>query len=51
MVMDEPFKSVHSKRYRDNVRVMIEKLSKNFGMQILLVTGIKRYQTGKVIEL
>jgi ABC-type Mn2+/Zn2+ transport system ATPase subunit len=51
MVMDEPFKSVHSKRYRNNVRIMIEKLSKDFGMQIVLVTGVRRYQQGKVVRL
>ena len=51
MVMDEPFKSVHSKRYRNNVRMMIEKLSKDFGMQIILVTGVSRYRTGKIIKL
>lgn len=51
MVMDEPFKSVHSKQYRNNVRMMIEKLSKDFGMQILFITGVSRYKTGKIIRL
>jgi DNA repair exonuclease SbcCD ATPase subunit len=50
MVMDEPFKFV-SEEYRDNVRMMIEKLADEFNVQFIMVTHIKELVTGKVVKL
>lgn len=50
MVMDEPFKFV-SEEYQENVRVMIEKLAEDFGVQFIIVTHIKSLVTGKVVKL
>lgn len=50
LVLDEPFKSL-SAEYYDNTRKMIESLSKDFGIQIIMVTHNPKLQTGKVIEL
>lgn len=50
VVLDEPFKFV-SAQYRENVRTMLEGLSKDLGIQIIMVTHIEELETGKVIEL
>lgn len=50
IVLDEPFKFV-SAQYRDNVRGMLEELSEEMQIQIILVTHIEEIATGKVIEL
>jgi hypothetical protein len=49
--LDEPFKNTHSNKYRHNVKEMLEKLSDDFGIQFIVVTGIDDYRIGKVIEL
>lgn len=51
LVLDEPFKNLHSPEYRQNVRCMIEQLSKDFSVQIILVTGISDFEIGKIINL
>ncbi len=50
LALDEPFKFV-SKEYRNNVRMLLEGLAKDFKFQYLLVTHEPSYQIGKVIEL
>lgn len=50
LVMDEPFKNV-SEEYQDNVRNMLEKLTKEFGLQIIIVTHEQGFQCGKVVRL
>lgn len=50
MVLDEPMKFV-SAEYRSRVRVMIESLSQEMGVQFLIVTHIRELQIGKVIEV
>lgn len=50
LIADEPFRFV-SAQYQDNIRVMLERLSKEMGMQIVMVTHQPAYETGKVIEL
>jgi DNA repair exonuclease SbcCD ATPase subunit len=50
VMLDEPFRFV-SAQYRDNVRMMLEGLSKDMGIQIIMVTHIKELETGKVVEL
>lgn len=50
LVIDEGFKFV-SAQYRDNVRVMLEKLSAEMGIQIVQVTHIEEFEIGRVIRL
>lgn len=50
IVMDEPFKSM-SAEYWQNTRLLLEGLSKDFGVQIIMVTHNPKLQTGKVVEL
>ncbi len=50
ILFDEPFKSI-SVDYLDNVRELINKLSKDFGVQFIIVTHISQLETGKVIRL
>ncbi len=50
ILFDEPFKSI-SVDYLDNVRILIDKLSKDFGVQFIIVTHISQLETGKVIRL
>ena len=50
VVLDEPFKFVSSE-YRDNVRGMLEGLSKRMNIQFILVTHIEELEIGKVITL
>jgi len=51
LVLDEPFKNLHGLEYRERVRTLLEKLSKDFQVQIVLVTGIKDFEIGKIIKL
>ena len=50
ILFDEPFKSI-SVDYLDNVRELIDKLSKDFGVQFIIVTHISQLETGKIIRL
>jgi DNA repair exonuclease SbcCD ATPase subunit len=50
VVLDEPFKFV-SEQYRDNVRQMLEELSRDLKLQIVMVTHVNELETGKVIKL
>lgn len=50
VVLDEPFKFV-SAQYRPKVRQMLEELSKEMGLQIVMVTHIEEFETGKIIEV
>ena len=50
LVLDEPFKFV-SEEYRENVRMLLEKLSDEFDFQFIMVTHIKELEIGKVIRL
>ena len=50
IIMDEPFKSM-SAEYWENTRLLLEGLSRDFGIQIIMVTHNPKLQTGKVIEL
>jgi len=51
MIMDEPFKNVHGDIYRENAKQMLEKLSKDFGFQLILVSNMKEIMVGKIVEL
>lgn len=50
LILDEPFKNV-SKGYHENVKTLLEKVSEDFGVQIIMVTHIGRLKIGKVIKL
>ena len=50
ILFDEPFKSI-SVDYLDNVRILMNKLSEEFGVQFIVVTHIAQLETGKVIRL
>jgi len=50
IVLDEPFKFV-SAQYRDKVRVMLEELSQDLKVQIVMVTHSEELSAGKIIEL
>jgi DNA repair exonuclease SbcCD ATPase subunit len=50
VVLDEPFKFVSS-GYQENVRLMLEKLSKEMKVQIIMVSHIDELETGKIIRL
>jgi len=50
IVLDEPFKFV-SAQYRGNVRSMLEQLSEEMEMQIIMVTHIEELETGNTIEI
>ena len=50
IIMDEPFKSM-SAEYWENTRLLLEGLSNDFGVQIIMVTHNPQLQNGKVVEL
>lgn len=50
IVADEPMKNV-SEDYQDAVRTMMEKLSQDMGIQIVMVTHNSNLATGKIIEI
>ena len=50
LVMDEPFKYV-SEEYRERIRVLLETLATEMGVQFVMVTHITELKTGTVIEL
>lgn len=50
LVMDEPFKFL-SAQYRDRARLMLETLSTDLGVQIVMVTHIEELKTGEIVEL
>ena len=50
LILDEPFKFV-SAEYRGRLRVLLDTLSKEMGVQMLMVTHILELKAGKVIDL
>ncbi len=50
LILDEPFKCV-SRNHLDKVRYMLEGLSKDFKIQFIIITHIKKLETGKVVRL
>jgi hypothetical protein len=51
LVLDEPFRFVHSTAYRVRVRKLLEALSTELDVQIVMATGMKELRAGKVIDL
>lgn len=50
MVLDEPFRFV-SAEFQPNIRSMLEQLSKDLKLQIVMVTHNEQIATGKIIQL
>lgn len=50
LILDEPFRFV-SKEYRERVRELLEELSKELKLQIVMVTHIEEFRIGTVIEI
>lgn len=50
LIMDEPFHFVH-KDCQHNIREMLEVISRDLGIQIIMVTHDKNLVTGNVIEI
>lgn len=50
LVLDEPMKFV-SAEYQEGVRVMLEELAEDLGIQILMVTHNESLATGKLLQL
>jgi DNA repair exonuclease SbcCD ATPase subunit len=50
IILDEPFKFVSAK-YHEKLKCLLEELSKQFGIQFVIVTHIPALMTGTVIEL
>lgn len=50
LVMDEPFKNI-SEEYEEHVKNMLLTLSKDFGLQIIMVTHEDGFKCGRVIKL
>ena len=51
LILDEPFKMISRDHNRQRVRELIETLSKEMGIQIILITHDPELTIGKVIEL
>jgi DNA repair exonuclease SbcCD ATPase subunit len=52
LILDEPFKNVSkSKGYLDQIPALLEKLSEELGLRIIMVTHIEELKVGKVIDL
>jgi DNA repair exonuclease SbcCD ATPase subunit len=50
LFLDEPFKNV-SDDYQPAVRSMLEQVSKELGVQIVMVTHDKEYETGRIVRI
>jgi DNA repair exonuclease SbcCD ATPase subunit len=50
LVLDEPFRFVSS-QFQDNVRQMLEELSKDMKIQIVMVTHNPNLATGKIVNI
>ncbi len=50
IVMDEPFRNLDLKN-RENVRILLEELSKDFNVQFIIVTHETSFIAGRIIEI
>ncbi|QDP54809.1 MAG: hypothetical protein Unbinned3891contig1000_7 [Prokaryotic dsDNA virus sp.] len=50
LVLDEPFRFV-SGEFQDNVRTMMQELAEELGIQFVMVTHNRAYETGKLVIL
>lgn len=50
LALDEPFKFLHPAGRRERMRALLESLSEEMGVQMVIVTGIKELHAGTVVE-
>jgi DNA repair exonuclease SbcCD ATPase subunit len=50
LVLDEPWKHL-STRYRPRLRVLVQKLAEDFGVQFVIVTHSDEFKIGKIVDL
>lgn len=51
LILDEPWKNIRGAAYRARTKLMLERLVKDLGLQIIINTDIPEFQLGAVIEL
>jgi DNA repair exonuclease SbcCD ATPase subunit len=51
LALDEPFKNVRGRVYQRRVKEMLEEVSAETGVQILMNTDMEELQTGKITDL
>ena len=51
LILDEPFKFVHPPERRPRLVAMLEMLANEFGVQVIMITGIDELRCGAVLEL
>ena len=51
LIMDEPFKFVHSPEYRERIRKLLETLAEEADFQFVISTGYAEYEAGTVINV
>jgi len=50
ILLDEPFRNLDMKN-RENIRILLEELATDFGVQFILVTHETAFQVGRIIEI
>lgn len=50
LIMDEPFRNLDLEN-RENIRILLEELAEDFGVQFIIVTHETAFKTGKVLEI
>lgn len=50
LILDEPFRFV-SRGYRPRLRALLQQLTKDMGIQIVMVTHLQDLVVGKVVEI
>jgi DNA repair exonuclease SbcCD ATPase subunit len=51
LVLDEPFSHVHGDREREACVLLLNEMTKEFGFQVVMSTGLEWLETGNVIRL
>ena len=51
LVLDEPFRFVHGEEYRERTRALVEEMAGKMGFQVVMSTGLRWLQTGKVVDV
>lgn len=51
LVLDEPFRNIHGRGNRERAANLLPSLARDFGLQVILVTGMDWLKEGRVIDL
>lgn len=51
LVLDEPFRAVHGKENRRRAAELLQSLSKEFEIQMVIATGLNWLRIGKIVEI